>query len=133
MEDKDGFSERRTFARIPFSGSVAIFADRSHWMAELIDISMKGVLLTRPREWPGQPGEHFQLNINLGDNKVVITMDASLSHSSNECLGFCCEHIDLDSMTHLRRLLELNLGDEERINQELSALIFMHHNPNHKP
>jgi len=102
--------------------------ERSHWMAALIDISMKGVLLVRPMEWPDQPGKNYQLKIQLGDSELVITMDVSLAHSSDECLGFCCEHIDLDSITHLRRRLELNIGDEERINHELSALIYMHNN-----
>lgn len=128
MGRDDDPRERRTFSRIPFTGKVAVMSQHHHhhWMAELIDISMKGVLVSRPDEWRSQSDEGYQLKIHLGDNKVIITMDASLAHANSECLGFCCEHIDLDSMTHLRRLLELNLGDEERINQELSALIFMH-------
>ena len=128
MEHDDSQDERRVFSRVPFTGKVAVVGDHAHWLADLIDISMKGVLVTRPAEWHDQTGDNFQLKIDLGENRVVITMDASLVHSSDECLGFCCEHIDLDSMTHLRRLLELNLGDEERINHELSALIFMHNN-----
>jgi len=128
MENDDSQDERRIFSRVPFSGKVAVVAEHAHWLADLIDISMKGVLVTRPANWPDQATTNCQLKINLGDNKVVITMDASLAHASDECLGFFCEHIDLDSMTHLRRLLELNLGDEERINHELSALIFMHNN-----
>ena len=130
MEDDKSLHNRRVFARIPFNGKVTVAGERSHWTASLIDISMKGVLISRPMEWPDQAGDNYQLRINLSDNRVVITMDASLAHSSDECLGFCCEHIDLDSMTHLRRLLELNLGDEERINHELSALIYMHSSNN---
>jgi len=118
--------ERRTFSRIPFSGKVGVLGQHNHWLAELIDISMKGVLISRPSGWAGGTGDGFQLKIHLGDNKVIIAMDVLLAHASEHCLGFCCEHIDLDSMTHLRRLLELNLGDEDRINQELSTLIFMH-------
>ena len=129
MEQDRSQHDRRTFSRVPFTAKVAVVGEHSHWIAELVDISMKGVLLARPREWPGNLGENYQLKIPLGENKIVITMDASLTHSSDECLGFCCEHIDLESMTHLRRLLELNIGDEERINQELSALIYMHNNP----
>lgn len=128
MERNDDFRERRTFSRIPFTAKVALLSQRHHhhWISELLDISMKGVLISRPSEWSGEADQGFQLKIHLGDSKVVIAMDVSLAHSSSECLGFRCEHIDLESMTHLRRLLELNLGDEDRINQELSALIFMH-------
>jgi len=130
MEQDDKQQERRTFSRIPFNGKVTVAGDHAHWTADLLDISMKGVLLARPKDWPARPGKHFQLKISLDEkSKIVIAMDASLAHASEEFLGFFCEHIDLESMTHLRRLLELNLGDEERINQELSALIYMHNNP----
>ena len=130
MEQDDKQQERRTFSRIPFNGKVTVVGDQAQWIADLLDISMKGVLLARPKDWPARPGKNFQLKISLDEkSKIVIAMDASLAHSSAEFLGFFCEHIDLESMTHLRRLLELNIGDEERINQELSALIYMHNNP----
>jgi hypothetical protein len=128
MEQNDDHHERRIFSRIPFNGKVTLIAGQSRWTANLLDISMKGVLISHPAEWHGKKGDPAQLQINLSNSAVVITMDATLSHSSAEFLGFHCEHIDLDSMTHLRRLLELNLGDEERINRELSALVYMHNN-----
>jgi hypothetical protein len=37
-------------------------------------------------------------------------------------LSLSCTEIDLDSITHLRRLLELNLGDPDLIERELSDL-----------
>ena len=129
MEQNNLTQERRTFSRIPFNGKVTMIQGQSQWTAELLDISMKGILVTRPKDWAPDTGEDFQLKLSLDDrNQVIIAMDASLVHDKNECLGFCCDHIDLESMTHLRRLLELNLGDEERINSELSALIYMHRN-----
>ncbi len=36
---------------------------------------------------------------------------------------FRCEHIDIDSITHLKRLIELNLGDEALLHRELAHLI----------
>ena len=129
MEHDESKPERRAFSRIPFTGKVTVQRNEAQWDADLLDISMKGVLVSRPVTWPGGAGEDFHLKLSLDDrNQVTISMDASLVHDSNECLGFCCDHIDLESMTHLRRLLELNLCDEERINQGLSALIYMHSN-----
>ncbi|VAX04921.1 hypothetical protein MNBD_GAMMA20-584, partial [hydrothermal vent metagenome] len=43
-------------------------------------------------------------------------------HSENDHIGFRCEHIDLESISHLRRLVELNLGDAKLLDRELSAL-----------
>ena len=124
MDQNDSQAERRVFSRIPFSGKVTVVRDQAQWVTDLMDISMKGVLVSRPDDWPAETGGEFHLMLSLDDrNRFTIAMDASLVHASEDSLGFCCDHIDLESMTHLRRLLELNLGDEERINRELSALI----------
>ena len=51
-----------------------------------------------------------------------IRMDVTVAHVEDQHIGFRCEHIDLDSITHLRRLVELNVGDIDILNRELSAL-----------
>ena len=126
MKQDDSHRERRAFSRIPFSGNVTVLQDQARWITKLVDISMKGVLVSRPMEWLDRPSDTYRLEISLDDySRVIIAMEASLIHTKNNCLGFCCNHIDLESMSHLRRLLELNIGDETRINSELSALVNM--------
>jgi hypothetical protein len=49
-------------------------------------------------------------------------MEVVLTRTQGELLGFVCRHIDLDSISHLRRLVELNLGDETLLERELAAL-----------
>ncbi|MOA67711.1 Cyclic diguanosine monophosphate-binding protein [compost metagenome] len=46
-----------------------------------------------------------------------------LRHDNDGHLGFACLHIDLESITYLRRLIELNLGDEDELQRELGSLI----------
>ena len=43
-------------------------------------------------------------------------------HIEDDHTGYRCEHIDLDSISHLRRLVELNLGDPDILDRELSEL-----------
>jgi len=45
-----------------------------------------------------------------------------LAHIRNNNVGLRCEYIDIDSITYLRRLVELNLGDAELLERELVAL-----------
>ena len=54
---------------------------------------------------------------------VHVQMDVHLAHDDHQQLGFECENIELESVTHLRRLIELNLADEEELERELAALI----------
>lgn len=49
-------------------------------------------------------------------------MEVVLTRTQPQSLGFVCRHIDLDSISHLRRLVELNLGDEQLLERELAAL-----------
>lgn len=123
-EDQLSTGERRLFSRIPFNGTVTISSDEGRWNCRLLDISLKGVLVNHPANWSGKMDQPFQLQISLSEGTIVIVMDVITAHISEECVGFCCIHIDIDSITHLRRLLELNIADEERLNRELSALIF---------
>jgi hypothetical protein len=44
-------------------------------------------------------------------------------HDDNHQLGFVCQHIGLESISHLKRLVELNLADQEELDRELAALI----------
>lgn len=50
-------------------------------------------------------------------------MQVELTHEAKGQLGFVCTNIDLDSIKHLRRLIELNLGDQEELERELGALL----------
>ena len=50
-------------------------------------------------------------------------MEARVVHVEGRYAGLRCLAIDLDSVTHLRRLVELNLGDPALLERELSALI----------
>ena len=116
-------NEKRRFSRIPFDAEVEVRAGESRWKSALVDVSLKGALVARP---PGQEmasGERCALEIRLSDSDVAIDMDASVAHIDEAHIGFRCEHIGLDDMSRLRRLVELNLGDPELLDRELSALL----------
>ena len=68
----------------------------------------------------------FSASIKLAGDQQCINMTLVFSNEHNNALGFRCEHIDIDSMTHLKRLVELNLADEALLHRELSALSNTH-------
>lgn len=121
-------SEKRRFTRIPFEATARIVGSTESWYAPLIDISLKGALVHLPGNWQGKLGEQYLIELSLegGDNDVAISMESEVTHKENGNIGFSCLHIGLDSITHLRRLIELNLGDESILDRELAALIEDH-------
>jgi hypothetical protein len=90
--------------------------------AQLLDISLKGALLETGQVWHGKPGEECRLALELAPN-ATITMWTKVMHVEGRHVGLRCESIDLDSVTHLRRLVELNSGDPAILDREFASLI----------
>ncbi len=122
MTSSDRKDERRHFSRIPFDARTTLRrADGREWHGALLDISLNGALLERPQDWDDGPRADLVLEILLTET-ARICMEVAVAHVEAHYLGLRCTHIDLDSIAHLRRLVELNLGDPELLNRELSAL-----------
>jgi len=114
-------NERRRFQRVSFDAPTVIAQGERQWSAALHDISLKGLLIGTPRDWNGDPDQPFEALIELG-NEARVKMEVVLTRTQPQSLGFVCRHIDLESISHLRRLIELNLGDEQLLERELAAL-----------
>ncbi|HLD68804.1 MAG TPA: PilZ domain-containing protein [Pseudomonas sp.] len=117
----DTANERRRFQRIAFDAATGITQGGRQWAVELHDLSLKGLLVKRPADWNGDPDQPFQARIELGQD-VQVQMEVVLTRIKDDLLGFVCRHIDIESISHLRRLVELNLGDETLLERELAAL-----------
>ena len=119
--------EQRRFHRIPFDAEVHVLGEQSgqQWKTRLLDISLKGALIQKPAQWNGQLGEHFHLDMRLdgAESDVRIAMDMVVAHVEDDHIGFLCENMDLDTATHLHRLVELNLGDESLLERDLAELV----------
>ena len=118
-------SEQRHFTRIPFNATAIIEHSETgkKITSELLDISFKGVLITKPADWQGKSGEHYTVHVQLAESEVEINLSVVAVHEEKDHIGFKAEHMDIDSATHLRRLVELNLGDESLLERELSELV----------
>lgn len=117
-------TQRRQYARIQFStGARLLVADREFRCA-VHDVSLRGALLAFDGKPPFiEAGTPCLLEIRLGDNSATIRMEGVPAYLKGSCLGLACKEIDLDSITHLRRLLALNLGNADLLEREFSVLI----------
>lgn len=118
----DSHEDRRRFKRISFDAKTELTQGDKSWAVHLIDLSLKGLLIERPSPWLGNPAKPFIVDIHLNVD-IDVQMEVRLTHDDHNHLGFVCEHIGLDSVTHLRRLIELNLADHDELERELAALI----------
>ncbi len=122
--------EKRRFRRVDFVDAVEVISDdvdgnhHASWQAQCIDISMQGMLLEVPDNFPSEIGMPFEVELILSED-VMIAMPCTLVHVEGRQVGFRAEMMALESLTNLRRLLELNLADSSEVERELSALIEM--------
>lgn len=115
--------QRRVFTRIPFAANVELDFLPDKYACSLLDLSLKGALVEQALPWSAVMGAPCSLSIELAEGGAAIHMTGEVAHVEGGRLGMRCTEIDLESMTNLRRLVELNLGDEAALNREIHAMV----------
>ncbi|THF61144.1 PilZ domain-containing protein [Pseudothauera nasutitermitis] len=115
--------EQRRFSRIRFHSGATLSIGNRETACEVLDLSLKGALLRPLDAFDAALGERCLLELRLDGEEAVVRMEGEVAHREAGRIGLTSREIDLDSITHLRRLLELNLGDAALLQREFSALI----------
>lgn len=113
--------ERRHFARIVFDAQAQLITTETRYTGQVVDLSLKGALVELPAATGLEVGEPCLMAVRLGD--AVIKMSGDVAHVKGTQVGVQCRCIDLESITHLRRLVEMNLGGGKLLERELKALL----------
>ena len=92
------------------------------WSCNLLDISLKGMLVEPPENLDIDTGKPCALALFLGEDTSIHARVRITHEMANGYWGLQWQHIDVDSLSHLRRLLELNSNDPELLNRELAEL-----------
>lgn len=121
MEDK------RQFTRIRFDASAHLHAAEQSWESHVIDISLHGVLISVPAGCSLPTNRKVTLDLVLSDQTTQIQMQGEVRYSRGDHIGIECQQLDVDSASHLRRLVELNMGDSNALERELDALWKLHY------
>jgi hypothetical protein len=111
----------RRFRRIPFEAEVTLNVGRDSWSGELLDVALKGAMVGTKTPISLSLGTLCSLGITLPQTSVSLDFLAVLIHHEGNRYGFRFISENLETLTHLRRLIELNTGDTEATLCELSA------------
>ena len=112
---------RRHFTRILFSIKAQLEIEDNTYPVSIHDISLNGALISAV-ENVSLKGKLGTLRFSLADDETEVTMHIAVVHENEQETGLQCNAIDIDSVTYLRRLVELNLGDNEQLDKELNEL-----------
>ncbi len=109
----------RYFSRIKFPAQAHIPLNETIHTLEVLDISLRGVLLHSGIPITLTVGSGCVLRIYLPATNITLTFTAELVHLHEKNLGFKFVDADIDTMTHLRNLLGYNIGNPDQITHEL--------------
>jgi len=116
-------NRNRRFDRVAFDAECELhITGQPPAVVDLHDISLNGALVESQAPLKLEIGREAELVLYLS-NEVMIRMPSTLRSIRGAQYGFEVNKLDLDSIAHLRRLIELNLGSEELIHRNLEALI----------
>lgn len=112
----------RQYARIPFHADVLLHVPDGSFKVHLIDIALKGALVQTDAPHGLALQDTCRLELPLADSGEGVVMLGKVVHLDQQHIGIASQGMDLTSLTRLRRLIELNTGDSELMDRELSQL-----------
>ena len=115
-------NERRNFSRIEFNSEAVLIVKNQRFISTLEDISLKGALLHSDKNIILEKGDKLDFELKLDETDIVMQFKSILRYRKNDKFGLEFEGLDLECMQHLRRLVELNIGDSDKIKNELFFL-----------
>lgn len=119
-------NEQRRFQRITFDARVTLDFGDVQYPGVLRDISLKGALIMLSESGAHiDTGQTGQLKVRLDQGDVEMQMEISVAyvHPQRQACGVNILSMDVDTASHLRRLVEVNLGDADALQRELGKLI----------
>ena len=119
-------NERRQYHRVNFDSIASLSANDQSFDCQIIDLSIHGVLLRPHGVLYVKEELEYQLIVPLdtAENKSEqkIEMAIKLVRQNPDNIAFKCENLDLDSITHLRKIIELNSGDPSILERDMKTL-----------
>jgi hypothetical protein len=91
-------------ARMQIRSAVLMSRGGESWSSEIEDISATGVLVARPADWQGSPGDLYNLDMLIGED-LNIHLEATVARITPQHVGFAYARIPPEKEIPLWSLL----------------------------
>ncbi|SHJ52967.1 PilZ domain-containing protein [Malonomonas rubra DSM 5091] len=116
--EESRMSEQRFYRRISFHTEAKLNISDNSYPCELIDLALQGALFKSELELPLAVNQQCDISITLPSSNLTLEFNGELIHQRGAFYGFLFVSEDAATMGHLRRLLELNIGDGDEVDRE---------------
>ena len=113
--------DKRKRSRVPVHFDVAIVLRGERIQARIVNISLTGILCTTDRRF--QKDDACTVVISLRDD-LQITIDAKLLRVGKDETAISFIAMDEESFSHLKKVVQYNTGDADRIEKEFRQKAF---------
>jgi hypothetical protein len=113
--------DKRKRSRVPVHFDVGIMLRGESIQARIINISLTGILCTT--DYRFQKDDACTVVISLSDD-LRITVDAKIIRVGKEETAVSFTTMDEESFSHLKKLIQYNAGDADRIEKEFRQKAF---------
>jgi c-di-GMP-binding flagellar brake protein YcgR len=114
--------ERRRFSRIIYRAPALMTQGSVRVATTIQDLSLHGILLLAEDASELDLQQPVTIDFPLPESEVTIGMVAQIISIQGDVIRVKILNINIESIIHLRRLVELNVGDDELLHRELSML-----------
>ena len=114
---------KRRFSRIQFNVKCSLTLAHQQYEVSLLDLALKGALIETNPSLPAALKTPCTLTIELEGLESPLHFSADVVHVHENRIGLKFTSTDIDSMIHLRSIVESNTADPEKISHELGFLI----------
>ncbi|MFY2509601.1 PilZ domain-containing protein [Vibrio pectenicida] len=114
--------ERRQFSRIIYQTPAVLSQNNKVVNCFICDLSLHGLLLTSDNSDDLNLNTMVDVEFALQDTDIIIELVGEVVGLNGNVIRLSIDHIDIDSIGHLKRLIELNVGDDELLHRDIEHL-----------
>jgi c-di-GMP-binding flagellar brake protein YcgR len=114
--------DNRKYSRVDFKIACKYKSGGREIPCRLVNLSLKGLLAEIEDQHDIEPREGI-IEMKLLNSDITIYFEAEIVHKKGNQIGFRFTKTDVESMTHLRAILEANTGNPDKIDEELHSLV----------
>jgi hypothetical protein len=114
--------ERRRFSRIVYQAQALLTQESTQVTALVSDLSLHGLLMTSEQSDLLDSGKQVDVEFSLPGSDVTIQLVGNIVGLNNNVIRLSIDHIDIESIGHLKRLVELNVGDDDLLHRDIEHL-----------